>query len=54
MSCLLGGRGEEGRESKSDNTGRASMVEAALDFPEASQQFQSCATAGLLDKINSN
>jgi hypothetical protein len=40
MSTLLGGPGEEGRGIR-DSAPRAKTVEAALDFTEASQRFQS-------------
>lgn len=40
MSTLLGGPGEEGRGMR-DGAPRAKTVEAALDFAEASQRFQS-------------
>jgi hypothetical protein len=40
ISTLLRGPGEEGR-GKIDRTSRTKTVEAALDFAEASQRFQS-------------
>lgn len=36
ISCMLGGRGQEGKEGKSNNTSQVFTIGAVLDFVEAS------------------
>ena len=46
ISCMLGGRGQEGKEGRLSSSAQKSTIGAVLDFAEASQRFHSRAPRG--------